>query len=144
MSAESTVALSVTRHFSAPAERVFDAWLDPEKAGRFLFATPTGKMILVEIDARVGGRFTIVEHRPDGDAEHFGEYLEIARPRRLQFSFWVETEKPAPTTVTVEITPVEGGGCQLVLIHEGVWAEFADRTEAGWAMILDGLARVAG
>ena len=60
------LSITVTRHFDASPERVFDAWLDPETAGQWLFATPTGQMVKVEIDARVGGRFIIVEG-PDCD-----------------------------------------------------------------------------
>ena len=36
---------SITHSFAAAPERVFDAWLDPAIARRFLFATPTGEMI---------------------------------------------------------------------------------------------------
>ena len=68
--------------FDFSIERVFDAWLDPAKASKFLFTTPTGKMVRVEIDARVGGSFNIT--RRDGeDVEHVGTYVEIDRARRL-------------------------------------------------------------
>ncbi len=86
MTAENAGTLVSTRRFDFPIERVFDAWLDPSKASKFLFVTPTGKMVRVEIDARVGGSFNIT--RCDGeDIEHIGTYLEIDRPRRLVFSF---------------------------------------------------------
>jgi uncharacterized protein YndB with AHSA1/START domain len=143
MTSDAASVVRVTKRLTASPERVFDAWLDPRTAGQFLFATPTGKMILVEIDARVGGRFTVVEHRPAGDAEHFGEYLEIDRPRRLAFSFWVETEDPKPTIVMIDITPA-GGGCDLALAHEGVLPDYAERTAQGWTMILDGLEKAVG
>ncbi|HEV2574810.1 MAG TPA: SRPBCC domain-containing protein [Beijerinckiaceae bacterium] len=130
--------IQVRHTFSASPERVFDAWLDPAKAGQFLFATPTGQMVKAEIDARVGGRFLFVDRRDGADVEHAGEYLEIDRPSRLVFSFGVPQFSPEFTRVTVEIKP-QGTGCVLILTHEGVLPDYQDRTQAGWGMILDGL-----
>jgi len=56
-------AIRVTRRFSASAERVFDAWLDPEVAGRWLFATALQPMTEVEIDARARGVFCFAARR---------------------------------------------------------------------------------
>jgi uncharacterized protein YndB with AHSA1/START domain len=143
MTAKPTAAVRVSRRYQASPERVFDAWLDPEKAGRFLFATPTGQIVRAEIDARVGGSFTFVDRRDGDDVVHSGEYLEIDRPRRLVFTFSVD-DSPSDR-VTVEIVPLETG-CELTLSHEqrpeGV--EYADRTEEGWIGILDRLAVVLG
>jgi uncharacterized protein YndB with AHSA1/START domain len=129
----------VTHHFTASPERVFDAWLDPQTAGKWLFATPTGQMVRVEIDARVGGRFVIVDRRNGEDVEHTGEYLEIDRPRRLVFTFGVPKYSPLFTTVTIDIEPTPSG-CNLTLTQENVPTEYLGRNEKGWIAILVGLA----
>ncbi|MBT9472505.1 MAG: SRPBCC domain-containing protein [Pseudomonadota bacterium] len=137
-----TAATIVVSHrFDASPERVFDAWLDPARAAKFLFATPTGEIVKVEIDARVGGGFLIIDRRPEiGDAEHFGRYVEIDRPRRLVFDFAARKDMKDATRVTIEIVPA-GTGCELTLTHEGVWQDYAERTQGGWTMILEGLAQ---
>lgn len=136
-------SISVTRHFNVPAERVFDAWLDTKTVGKWLFATPTGEMVRVEIDPRVSGAYVITEKRDGEEVEHTGHYLEIDRPRRLAFSFKVPKYSNDATKVTLDIKPA-GQGCALTLTHEGVWQDWADRTKQGWDMILDGLAGVLG
>src|SRR5262245_15134443 len=67
--------------FRATPERVFDAWLAPAVAGRWLFATAWRPMTRVAIDARVGGSFCFEERT--GGAEHSGVYIEIDPPQRL-------------------------------------------------------------
>jgi uncharacterized protein YndB with AHSA1/START domain len=130
--------LRITRHFDAAPERVFDAWLDPKTAGRWLFTDAKGKITRCEIDARVGGKFLIVDRRAVGEVDHIGEYLEIDRPRRLVFSFAVPRYSPEETRVTLDIVP-SGSGCELTLTHEGVLPEWAEQTQQGWGMILEAL-----
>ena len=127
--------VKVTHFFEASCERVFDAWLDPTKVGRFLFRTKTGVMEKIEIDPRVGGRYCIVENRNGKSAEHFGTYLEINRPHRLVFTM-EDNVALRSTTVIVEIV-AEGTGCRLTLTHEGVTEEFVEKVNAGWSGILD-------
>lgn len=135
----------VTHRFQASAERVFDAWLDPATAAKFLFATSTGTMVRNEIDARVGGRFNFTDRRDGQDVVHYGDYLEIDRPRRLVFTFHVEGFASDLSRVTVAIAPA-GSGCELTLTHEmdPKLAEYRDRTEAGWTMIVGNLAKTLG
>lgn len=134
-----TPIVHVTRRFDAAPERVFDAFLDPGRAKKFMFATEGGRMVHVEIDARVGGSFVFVDRRDGEDVEHTGEYLEIDRPRRLVFTLSVD--ESAADRVIVDIVPRETG-CELTLTHQmrPEWAEYASRTEEGWTGILDGLA----
>jgi uncharacterized protein YndB with AHSA1/START domain len=135
----------VTRRFAASPERVFDAWLDPRRSGKWLFATPTGEMVKVEIDPRVGGRYVFTERRDGEDAEHTGEYLEIDRPRRLVFTLSVEKYGQDADRITVEIVPI-GAGCEVTISHEmsAENAPFLDRTKQGWDGILEKLAETLG
>jgi uncharacterized protein YndB with AHSA1/START domain len=137
MMAENPGTIVITRRFDFPLERVFDAWLDPAKAGKFLFTTPTGTMVRVDIDARVGGSFNIT--RRDGDdVEHVGTYQEIDRPRRLVFTFEVPKFSAQMTRVSIDLKPLPTG-CELTLTHEGVLPEWLNPTREGWGKILDGL-----
>jgi uncharacterized protein YndB with AHSA1/START domain len=138
------VILTVARDFTAPAERVFDAWLDPEMAPLFLFATPDGEMIRCEIDAQVGGRGLIVERRPSGDAHHRLKYEVIERPTRLVFLFSADPAEDGEwTRVSIAIAPM-ASGCALTLTHEmdPQWAAYEAQTRSGWTMILDSLCRI--
>lgn len=143
------IVLVVKRKFDAPAERVFDAWLDVESIRNWLFATPGGEMIRVEVDPRVGSEFIVFERRGEMVAEHYGRYVEIDRPRRLVFLFAVEkfTEPNDDVSrVTIEVVP-QGSGCELTLTHEinPKWAEYVDRSREGWNKILEKLgARLGG
>ena len=138
------IPLRVTRHYAAPAERVFDAWLDAGSARQWLFATPTGEMVQAEIDPTVGGTWRLVERRPNGDAVHRGTYLTIDRPRRLAFTFAVD-EESAGDKVSVDIAEADDG-CDLTLVHamSAEWADYAQKTIEGWGAILEGLARTLG
>lgn len=143
MPAPSTAPVVAQHRYENPPERVFDAWLDPAIARRFLFATDDGRMIRAEVDARPGGRFRFTEERTSGVADHRGEYVEITRPWRLVFTF--SAGDPVADRVTVELVPA-GEGTDLTLTHEirPEWADYVDRTRDGWLTVLQGLADVLG
>jgi len=128
----------VSRKLRGSPQRVFDAWLDPEIAGKWLFATALRPVSRVRIDGRVGGAFRFVESGEGGRIEHTGIYFEIARPRRLAFTLSAASEQHAITRVVVEIVP-RAKGCELIVSHEGVPHEHAARVESRWTGMLYGL-----
>ena len=127
----------VKHRFAAAAERVYDAWLDPAKMRTFLFATATGEIVRCDVDARVGGRYAIVDRRDGEDVLHEGAYLELERPRRIVFTLRVPKYSPDEDRVTIQITPLPDG-CELTLTTETA-DQWADDTRRGWTMILDAL-----
>ncbi len=134
--------LVVKRSYDFPPERVFDAWLKPEIARKWLFTTEDSEIVEITIDARVGGKFVFVDRRASGefkgDIRHVGEYLEIDRPRRLVFTFGVPQFDPAMTRVELDFVAI-GSGCELTLTHYDVGSEWPERTQQGWTMLLGNL-----
>jgi uncharacterized protein YndB with AHSA1/START domain len=147
------VIVRVTQRYNLPVARVFDAWLTPAQAARFLFATRTGNILHCEITPEVGGEFTVTDRRPtaDGDesfydAQHRGVFVEIDRPSRLTFDFGVEPYFEAPTRVTIDFVPMGASICEIVLTHNlGEDADAkanAERTRQGWTRMLEQLDKV--
>ncbi len=130
----------VEKHFRHPPERVFDAFVDPGRAGDWLFRTSAGSLARCDYDPRPGGHFLIVEDREGGPAHHWGEFIVLDRPHRIVFDFWVDEADDERTRVTVDIR-TSGDGCDVVLSHDLApeWSDYADRSAAGWSMILDSL-----
>jgi uncharacterized protein YndB with AHSA1/START domain len=139
----SKIEAKVSHRFKAPAERAFDAWLNPEQARVWMAAALrsfglAGEIKRVEIDARVGGKFFFSDLRGGQEARHWGTYLELDRPRKIVFTWIVdESEEADPSRVTLTIQP-EADGCVATIVHEidAKWAEYLSRTESGWARML--------
>jgi uncharacterized protein YndB with AHSA1/START domain len=127
--------VTVEQRFANDGGNVYDGFLDPKLARKFLFRTVGGVMVRAESDARVGGRYSFVERRGDVDVLHTGEYLELVRPSRIVFTFAVPQFSDAVSKVEIDIAPI-GEGCVLTLTNSGLPAEWAEKTKTGWAEIL--------
>ena len=136
------VEVRVAERFAASAERVFDAWLDPATAGKWLFATAWRPMASVTIDARAGGAFRLAERLDGKGAVHTGRYVEIVKPRRLVFAI-SGGERSQGTRVSVEFVPLPTG-CELTLVQESVLPGDAISTEGRWSGMLYALAMLLG
>lgn len=136
------VQVRVTQRFEASAERVFDAWLDTQWIGRWMFgkALRDEEIVRLTLDARVGGKFSFVVRRHGQEIDHVGRYLELERPRRIVFTWGIAgVSDTDESRVVVEIAPRERGtGCELTLTHflPAEWADYADRTRDGWTKMI--------
>jgi uncharacterized protein YndB with AHSA1/START domain len=140
MSSIAAVEVRVTRHIRSAPQSVFDAWIDPASVAKW-FGPGLGEMVRIDVDARVGGRFVFTQRRGGEDVEHTGEYLVVDRPRRLAFTWGVPKYSPDFASVGIEIRPSDGG-CDLRLTHELApnWTDHAERTKAGWTVMIDQIA----
>ena len=140
----SKIEAKVSHRFKATAERVYDAWLDPNQARIWMAAALksfglAGDIQRIEIDARVGGKFFFSDMRDGTEARHWGTFLELNRPTRIGFTWIVdESEEANPSKVTLTIQP-EDNGCVATIIHEmdKKWIDYVARTESGWARMLE-------
>jgi len=139
MTDQSPLKVVITHSFSASPERVFDAWLDPETIGKWMFS-PTlleQEVVSISLDPRVGGSFSFVVRRQGKEIDHIGKYLEIDRPRRLVFTWGIRQDSGDSSRVMLDIV-AQGTGCELTLTHEldPAWADYESRTRDSWTKML--------
>lgn len=136
----------VTHRFAFSAERVFASWLRPEAIRIWMQAALKaiglpGDLILVEVDARVGGQFCFSDKRPMGETFHWGTYKQLDFPTNIAFTWNVGLERTAVddslSLVTITIEPTDSGS-SVRLVHsiDPKWKDYLKRTEDGWKNML--------
>jgi uncharacterized protein YndB with AHSA1/START domain len=134
-------SLTLKRRLNAPPEKIYQAWINPEKIVRW-FAPARVKpgTESATIDARVGGRYRLSFDVDDG--EHYevgGIYREMVPNERLVFSWAWHSTPERESLVTVSLQP-DGEGTLLTLHHEQLPDRAArDSHERGWTGMLDNL-----
>jgi uncharacterized protein YndB with AHSA1/START domain len=131
------------RIFSAPREKVFEAWTNPEMMNQWLapvgYSTPEA-----EADLRTGGRYRVVMKHDEKGATHtaVGEYREVAPPERLVFTWtWEEGDKHE-MLITIEFRD-QGGSTEMIFKHERFASEEnRNNHEEGWASSFEKLAEL--
>ncbi|MCR6671210.1 SRPBCC domain-containing protein [Devosia ginsengisoli] len=143
-----TVEAKVTHRFAASPERVYDTFLDPDRvrdwqAAWLRHGGMGGDVTASELNPIVGGTFLFADKREDGEARHWGMFLDLERPTRIAFTWIVdESEEDDPSEVTLIIEPEpDGPGAIATLYHamDAQWADYVPQTEKGWQAMLEGL-----
>ena len=129
----SRLVLELKCFVDAPRERIFRSLTQPAELARWWgpsgFTTPE-----IELDLSVGGDYRFAMQPPDGDLFHLsGEFLEIAPPSRLVYSFrWDEPDPDDQETVVTMSLAAVGDATEVTLVQ----GEFA--TQARLALHRDG------
>jgi uncharacterized protein YndB with AHSA1/START domain len=133
--------VTVQREIAAPAEGLFDAWLDAQSLGSWL--KPSGiRETRAETDPRVGGTFRIVMVDDESSIVHTGTYREIDRPRRLVFTWSSPATRFRDSIVTVTFEPSSNSSTMVEIHQVGLPDEEARASHhGGWSDILRELDR---
>jgi uncharacterized protein YndB with AHSA1/START domain len=134
-----TVDAEARQKFSASPEEIFDAWLDPETIGQWMFGpnVRAEEVVKIENDPRVGGKFSFLVDRGGELLDHRGEYLEIERPRRLRFTWGLPQFGTDSSEITVKIRQRDHGS-EATVIHE-VEHGFENSAARAWSKMLAAL-----
>jgi serine/threonine protein kinase len=139
----STIRLEQT--VTAPIEKVFAAWTDPEQMTRWYAPSDDFSTPIAQADPKVGGNYKVGMKHKDREQAHIvsGQYCKIDPPHLLSFTWaWEAPQVDAhETQVTLEFRP-QGNATGVTLIHERFRDETARKEHAqGWTGCLNRLAQ---
>jgi uncharacterized protein YndB with AHSA1/START domain len=124
-----TPDIRVERIIPAPAGEVFDAWLDPDIPG-----TPWHENDKLIVNPKVDGLWYWLS---SGGTPHYGRFMEIDRPGRIQYSWMSPNTLGKESTVTVTFQN-KGDGTLMTLVHSGLPNDdMAKAHQNGWNSISD-------
>jgi len=150
---DSKMQIQVRRTFTAPRERVYQAWVERAVLEQWMCRdVPTHRVKYLELDVKTGGRY-VMEVTDTATGEVYlgrGVYRDVTPPQKLVFTWgWQKRQKDgtlspleSETQVTVEFWE-RGGSTEVLLTHEFIPTEKAAKsTEEGWKGCFDALAGV--
>jgi uncharacterized protein YndB with AHSA1/START domain len=129
-----TMDLTVTRTIAATAAEVFDVWLDSKSPGGPWFGV--AKAIINPV---VDGLFYHVVHFEGHDWAHYGRFIDLDRPRKIQHSWVSEATRGLESIVTLNFD-AQADQTFVRLHHTNVPDdEMGRRHEEGWGFVLGAL-----
>jgi uncharacterized protein YndB with AHSA1/START domain len=142
----SGATLRISRVIKAPAERVYNAFLDPDALAKWL--PPGGYTAKVyKLEAKVGGSyrmsFTSLDKK---DHNAFGgKYLELTPHSRIKYTDAFETDNPAlkgEMVTTITFREVKGG-TEVSVVQEGIPKVIPlEMAQLGWSSSFRNLAEL--
>lgn len=131
----SAAVVQVKRTFAAPREKVFDAWVNPQRLALW-FARCKGAppVEVLQADVRPGGAWRIVVTDDKGKVYRGnGIYNEVRRPEKLVFTWNWDHDDYAESLVTVDFRAVaESNFTEVTLTHEALPERAREEHRTGW------------
>jgi uncharacterized protein YndB with AHSA1/START domain len=138
------LVLKLKHVLDSPRERIFKLLTEPAELAKWWgphgFTTPE-----VELDLSVGGRYRFTMQPPEGEAFHLsGEFIEIAPPTRLVYTFCWDEPDPDDRETVVVLSLAAVGDATEVSLSQGEFAtdERLALHRSGWADSLEKLGEV--
>lgn len=126
-----TTEIAVTRTIAALPADVFDAWFDPAHPGGPWYGV--ARAIVHPVVDGLFYREIVHEGRA---SSHYGRFVHVDRPTRLEFTWMSEATRGLETHVTMTFEP-HPTGTTVILRQTGVPDDDAGRgLEAQWAVLL--------
>lgn len=130
------IDMTVTRTISAPAEKVFDVWIDPKSPGGPWFGAD--RVILNPV---VDGLFYSAVKHEGRTWPHYGRFIRIERPHRVEHTWVSEGTRGVESVVALTFEP-HGDQTEVTLRHSGVPDdEMGRKHKEGWTWVLSMLAK---
>jgi uncharacterized protein YndB with AHSA1/START domain len=127
--------ITVARAIPAPAEQVFDVWMDAKSPGGPWFGSERTIMNPV-----VDGLFYLAVGHEGRTWPHYGRFLGIDRPRRVEYTWVSEATKGVESIVAVSFES-HGEQTEVTLRHTGVPDDDMGRQhKEGWTWLLSSVA----
>jgi uncharacterized protein YndB with AHSA1/START domain len=129
------IDITVSRTIPAPAEKVFDVWMDPKSPGGPWFGAE--RLILNPV---VDGLFYWAVKHEGRTWPHYGRFVRIDPPTLIEHTWMSEGTRGAESVVTITLT-ARGDETEFTLRHSGVPDdEMGHRHKEGWTWVLAALA----
>ena len=127
--------ITVNRTIPAPAEKIYDVWIDPKSPGG-----PWHGAERVIFNPVVDGLYYLAIKHEGRVWPHYGRFTRLERPHVVEFTWMSEGTKGAESVVTVTLQP-RGDQTEVTLRHAGVPDdELGHQHKEGWTWILNALA----
>jgi len=123
--------LTLTRTIAASPGEVYDVWLDVRSPGGPWFGSRR-----VILDARVDGLFYHCVSFEGRDWAHYGRFVTLDRPRRIEHTWVSEGTRGLESMVSLTFEP-DGNQTRVTLRHSGVPDDdFGRQHHDGWSHVL--------